>query len=157
EHNQRLPDAATLQARFIPALYLDEEPAWARRLLELAAAGRAGGAARALPPAAGAAPSEPALRPLPTPLTPPAGRERVVAELAGLLRSPRAQAARLVTLMGPSGVGKTRLALEVARAIEGNFADGAAFVELADTIDPARVADVIASALGVGESASHSL
>ncbi|GAA2077275.1 hypothetical protein GCM10009801_33280 [Streptomyces albiaxialis] len=73
----------------------------------------------------GAAPGPSGSR-LPAQLTPLIGREREVEEVRGLLG-----AARLVTLTGPGGVGKTRLALETAAGLEGRFRDGVWLVELA--------------------------
>ena len=58
---------------------------------------------------------------------------------------------RLVTVTGPGGVGKTRLAGQVARAVAGRFADGAWLAELAPAQDPAQVPGVVAAALGVRE------
>jgi len=69
-----------------------------------------------------------------------------VREVAGLLEQ-----YRLVTVTGPGGVGKTRLAGEVARQVAGRFADGAWLAELAQVRDPARVAAAVAVALGVRE------
>ena len=74
------------------------------------------------------------------------GRAGPVREVAGLLEEHR-----LVTVTGPGGVGKTRLAGEVARAVAGRFADGAWLAELAPVGDPAQVAAVVAAALGVRE------
>jgi predicted ATPase len=56
---------------------------------------------------------------------------------------------RLVTVTGPGGAGKTRLAGEVARQVAGRFADGVWLVELAAVRDPARVAAAVAAALGI--------
>ena len=64
---------------------------------------------------------------LPTPLSSFVGREREVAEVRHLLA-----ANRLVTLLGPGGIGKTRLAIEAATGIVDNFADGIVFVALAE-------------------------
>src|SRR5262245_2841750 len=85
---------------------------------------------------------------LPTPLSSLVGRERELAAVGALLRDP---AVRIVTLTGPGGVGKTRLALRLAADLSGTdrFPDGAAFVELAAVRDPDQVAPAIAQALGV--------
>ena len=74
------------------------------------------------------------------------GRDGPLREIAGLLEE-----CRLVTVTGPGGAGKTRLASEVARRVAGRFADGAWLVELAPVRDPAQVAGVVAAALGVRE------
>ena len=72
------------------------------------------------------------------------GRDDEVAEVAALLSGHR-----LVTVTGPGGMGKTRLAGEVARLVAGRFADGAWLVELAAVPDPGQVAEVIAARLGL--------
>ncbi len=64
---------------------------------------------------------------------------------------------RLVTLTGPGGVGKTRLALHVAQDLASAFADGIAFVALTPLTDPALVAPIVATALGVREAGDRSL
>ena len=81
---------------------------------------------------------------LPRPPTPLIGRERELAELEQLL-----SAERLVTVTGPGGIGKTRLALAAAGRLEGRFADGARFVQLAAVTDPALVPSTLALALQV--------
>jgi predicted ATPase len=58
----------------------------------------------------------------------------------------------LVTLVGPGGVGKTRVAVQVAADLEGHFADGVAFIGLASLADPDRLAGTLAPALGIPES-----
>lgn len=88
------------------------------------------------------------LAPLPIPLTSFVGRERDIAAVAGLLRE---DGVRMVTLTGPGGVGKTRLALRVAGEVRGWFADGVAFVPLAAVSDPDLVGATVAHALGVRE------
>jgi len=87
--------------------------------------------------------------PLPLALTPILGREREIAALTALLTVDRA---RLVTVTGPGGVGKTRLALRVAPEVEGAFADGVVFVDLAPIRDPALVLPTIARVLGARQS-----
>jgi predicted ATPase len=72
------------------------------------------------------------------------GRDLEVAELVDLLR-----AYRLVTLTGVGGVGKTRLALQVAAVLVGEFPDGVWLVQLAPVGDPAAVADAAATVLGI--------
>ena len=72
------------------------------------------------------------------------GREQAVREVAGL-----PEGYRLVTVTGPGGVGKTRLAGAVARRMAARFADGAWLAELAPVRDPAQVAVAVAVALGV--------
>lgn len=83
--------------------------------------------------------------PLPTPLTPFIGRERELADLAQLLADPNC---RCLTLVAPGGMGKTRLALQVAANLRSEFAHGAAFVQLAATRSAELVAPAIADALG---------
>ena len=58
---------------------------------------------------------------------------------------------RLVTVTGPGGAGKTRLASEVAKGVAGRFADGVWLAELASVRDPAQVAAAVAAALGIRE------
>ena len=64
---------------------------------------------------------------------------------------------RLLTLTGTGGVGKTRLALEVAKASQGNYQAGIAVVELAAVADPAFVPQALATVLGVSEPPGSSL
>lgn len=81
------------------------------------------------------------------------GRERELAEAKKKLlpSTPGSDGARLLTLIGPGGTGKTRLSLQIASDLLPGFADGAWLVELAPLSDPAQVPQGIASALGVRE------
>ena len=90
-----------------------------------------------------------ALPELPNPATPLVGREREVEEVAGMLTE---QDVRLLTLTGTGGVGKTRLATEVARKAGATFPGGVAFVGLAPLGDPVLVLPTIARTLGLRES-----
>ena len=83
---------------------------------------------------------------LPVPATPLIGRDRELATLARILGDP---AVRLLSLTGPGGVGKTRLALAAAAAAEALFADGAFFIDLALRPDPDQVLTAIARGLGL--------
>jgi transcriptional regulator with XRE-family HTH domain len=86
---------------------------------------------------------------LPAPSTPLVGRERELEELGGFLGHPQP---RLLTLTGTGGVGKTRLATQVAREVAGLFPDGAAFVALAPLGDPDLVLPTVAQSLGLRET-----
>jgi non-specific serine/threonine protein kinase len=78
------------------------------------------------------------------------GRQRELSELQLLLKS-----VRVLTLTGAAGIGKTRLALQVARDAEPRFAHGAVFVDLAPVPDPVRVPQVLAAALHLREQANE--
>jgi predicted ATPase/class 3 adenylate cyclase len=89
---------------------------------------------------------------LPQQVTSFIGREREADELAKLCKQ-----ARLVTVIGTGGLGKTRLSVQVAANMIDDFADGVWLVELAAIADPRRVPQAVASALGVTEMTGKSL
>lgn len=90
--------------------------------------------------------------PLPAPLTTFVGRVAERAELARALRTHRQ-----VTVAGPGGIGKTRLALAVAAEVAGDFPDGVWFVDLIPVTDPDRVGAAVAAAVGVGEQPGRAI
>ena len=100
------------------------------------------------PPRSETAPSN-----LPRPSSPLVGRREEISSLVQLVR----EGTRLVTLTGPGGAGKTRLALAVATELVPDVPDGAFFVELAAVTDSELVPSMIASALGVNELSGQSL
>jgi predicted ATPase len=92
------------------------------------------------------------VRGFPAGLTSFVGRGTEVAEVAELLGE-----YRLVTVTGPGGMGKTRLAGEVARQVAGRFADGVWLVELARVQDPALTQAAVSVALGAGQAPGVSM
>ncbi|MGC4046785.1 MAG: tetratricopeptide repeat protein [Armatimonas sp.] len=96
-------------------------------------------------PAPSPSPSSSSQATLPTPLTRFFGRESEIKQLADLLREPET---RLLSITGPGGSGKTRLAIEVGRSIEADFPQGVHFVPLADVRASQFLPDVILRALG---------
>ncbi len=135
ENNQRLPSPATVSARFVPALDLADVPELAQRLIELAATAH-----------------QPRTN-LPAPLTSFIGREGDVALVCDYLLD---SGTRLVTLIGPPGIGKTRLSLQVAHELLPAFADGVFFVPLAAVEDSDRVAPTLVQTLGLMQTDQRS-
>ena len=118
------------------------------RLFELAAPGlQAGDAPATAQPGGGAAAAPAGRHNLPAPLTSFLGREQDLARVESLLAE-----ARLVTLTGPGGTGKTRLAVEAGARVAGRFRDGVWLAELAGVADPGLVAGQLMGALGVRQA-----
>jgi len=158
EKNEHIPDAATLVGRFIPALGLEREPQWTERLLKLAAETVQANliskttwlSAASHPALETTLPNfESTLNPLPVNLTALLGRGREIDQLTALISQ---VGVRLVTLVGPPGVGKTRLAVDVAAQLTGSFAHGAVFVDLTAAGNPRDVLHILTGALGLSEA-----
>ncbi len=158
EQNRRLPTVAVVLQQFIPALGLQEEAGFAAHLVELAALVRG-----ERPPATLTVQRKTqltvtetfSLQPshLPAPPTELIGREETIKTLCNRLQG---HSGRLLTLVGPPGVGKTTLALAVARQVEPLFKDGARFVALAAVADPELVASAIATELELADTGKQS-
>jgi predicted ATPase/DNA-binding SARP family transcriptional activator len=136
-------------------LAAEPEPA-TRRLHDDILAGRfpaSGGAGEPRPAGTGSAPARgvPRRPPLPAQLTRLIGRAREIEEIGALLDGVNGTPARLVTLTGVGGCGKTRLALAVAASAGERFPGGAWWVELAALSDWALVPDAVARVVGVRE------
>jgi len=158
EQNRRLPAIAIILQQFIPALGLQEEAGFATQLIELAALARGERPSPTLtlqrtahllvtetftiPPSR-----------LPAPPTELIGREQAIKTIYTRLQG---HSGRLLTLVGPPGVGKTRLGLAVATRVEALFKDGARFVPLAGVSDPDLVATIIANKLELIDTGKQS-
>src|SRR5438045_2512902 len=91
---------------------------------------------------------------LPAQLTSLIGREQQVVAACAFLSRPEV---RLLTLLGPGGVGKTRLSIQIATELQDAFVDGICFVPLAPIRDPDLVVPTIARTFGLGETGERSL
>jgi len=161
EKKQRQPDLATVVALFIPALEIDDNPEWAQRLLELAALARNGTDRITITRTVTHEISESLeseevtrltprrLGNVPIPPLPLIGRERELAAICDRLLDPDV---RLLTLIGPPGVGKTRLAVEAAIGLQRLFVDGVCFVSLATLADPTLVSTAILQVVGATDT-----
>ncbi len=157
EKNERTPDEATLAARFVPALYLEEQPEWVARLLEL---GLSTHSPLSQPESASIAEeAKPALHNLPIQLTNFFGREKELKEIHRVFTSKPSDDGnvRLLTLSGHGGCGKTRLALQAAFGLLDVFPDGIWLVEFAPLTDSDLVANTLAAVLSIAEESDGDL
>lgn len=159
EGGAKPPDLSALIAMFVPALDLNDAPEDVAVLLERAAEARGESLAGRTIEGGNAGPGAPPRQTaLPGPHGGLVGRDDDAAGVAALLGS---GPARLLTVLGPPGVGKTTLAIAVAHQLAGQFADGALFVGLAGVPRADAVPDAVAQALGVrpapGEDARGAL
>jgi predicted ATPase/DNA-binding SARP family transcriptional activator len=148
QRGQAMRQWARLQEALRRDLDAAPDPASQRLYAEILAGRLASPTPLLTPPVA----TPPRLHNLPTPLTSLIGRERAISTVAELLHS-----ARLLTLTGPGGCGKTRLALAVAAELAAGdrYPDGVWLVELAALADPALVPGAVAGVLGVREVAAR--
>lgn len=145
EKNLRMPDKAVLLGRIVPALGLETESEIVERLLVLSSQQKINFPLHD---------SSAILSNLPANLTPILGREQEI-ELACQLLS--RENIHLLTVIGPPGVGKTKLALHVAQTMQGRFDDGAVFVDLTPLPSSDFVLGAVSSALGFTVNSSHEL
>ncbi len=96
----------------------------------------------------------PSFTPIPSVPNSLIGRENAIQEIQDLLDNP---SIRLLTLTGPGGIGKTRLAMETVRLMQHQYQDGAAYVALAPVRTPSLVAETICYNLGVKVSGGNNL
>lgn len=136
EKNLRLPDKAVLLGRIVPALGLETETDIVERLLVLSSQQRIKSPLHD---------SSSILGTLPANLTPILGREQEIELACQLLRR---EDIRLLTVIGPPGVGKTKLALHITQVMQGRFDDGAVFVDLTPLPSSDFVLGALSSALG---------
>ncbi len=161
---EELAERAQLSAKAIGALERgDRRRPYPSTLRQLAAALELDDAARADLFAAAGRTSDPrsgltmesatpSLAELPHYLTPIVGRQREVEMVRHLLHQPEL---RLLTLTGPGGIGKTRLAIEVARQCASSYPGGLFFVDLTPLSNAEQVSDAIAQVVGAREGSGH--
>jgi predicted ATPase/transcriptional regulator with XRE-family HTH domain/Tfp pilus assembly protein PilF len=159
ENGSRLPDLAVVAALFVPALLQKAEEQLVEQFLTLAGKTRTGQQVtvthtrqtRLQLVSETVVVPESILTP-PAPLLPLIGRTADVADLLALL-----QTTRLITLVGAPGIGKSRLALEVANLALADFSDGVVFISLADVVESIDVPYAVLQALSLTPAAHQSV
>ncbi|NJN83760.1 MAG: helix-turn-helix domain-containing protein, partial [Caldilineaceae bacterium] len=151
EQDRRQPDIASVAQKFVPALHLQHDDHLAKLLIELAAAARGQRLTASITVQRSTTvtvleevESEPS--PLPLPPTQLVGRD---AEIQALCARILDHHGRLLTLTGPPGVGKTRLALAMAGQLRPIYRDGACFIPLAQLDESALLAPTILTLLQI--------
>lgn len=152
EKNTRKVDVATLLGRFVPALGVEDKPEWIDRLLELVEHTR--GETPIVSSEASSAVSGENAYGLPASLTVMIGREYESARLRKLILDPEV---RLITIVGPPGVGKTCLAINIARKVFSAFSHGGVFVDLTPIRSANMLLPTLALALGIPELSKISI
>lgn len=152
EKNMRSLDEASLLGRFVPALGLENESTWVARLLELTNLKK-----DETPIQSDKQESTSTVErdnSLPVSLTSMIGREYESARLRKLILDPDI---RLVSILGPPGVGKTCLSLNVARLVLPAYRHGVVFVDLTAVREPQLLHSAIALALGIPDSSKTAI
>jgi predicted ATPase/transcriptional regulator with XRE-family HTH domain len=151
ELDQRQPDIYVVAQRFVPALGLQEEEHLAQRLVELAAAARGERLPQGAMPDSerGRLPQKQPAHSASLPL-PPTGLLGRAQEIKSICNRLAGHQGRLMTLLGPPGIGKTRLALAVAEKSQLLYREGVYFVPLAAIGDAELVASTLVAELGIG-------
>jgi len=151
EQNERAPDESTLAARFVPALYIEEQTEWVSKFLDLGSTTHS--SARQNDGQAIAEDIKLANHNLPIQLTNFIGREKEINEIKRALTPIAGEEGnvRLLTLCGHGGCGKTRLAIQAAFSLLDNFPGGIWLVEFGPLADPDHLIITLAAVLGVAE------
>jgi predicted ATPase/DNA-binding XRE family transcriptional regulator len=152
ETGDRLPDLEAVRTRFAAALGLQDDPQRAVALIEQAALARGTPLPATTTPLPFTHRKDVGNVRLPAPPTTLIGRSTEVNHLCNRLLG---HAGRLLTLVGPPGVGKTTLALAVAARVQNHYTDGACFVPLAAVSDPMLMASTILNAVAPDEASTR--
>ncbi len=159
EKNVRMPDPSVVAARFVTALGLQLDSDSATRLIDLARETARKAKHKSLPngtqsPVADRHTYSLVCSKLPSPTTELLGRD---SDIEAAMTMFSRDSTRLLTLVGPPGVGKTRLAVQLAAELEDQYQHGALFVPLAAVTDGSLIADVLLQVMGVTSNSQDPL